>query len=126
MNDERIKFDCNGRHAPAYGCNKPGDNSGEYVPASAFDAVQADNAVLREALEWCMDSLVSAGRQHVESFYHAKDVLAIEKPGAALLRERDELRAEVGRLNGLVAHLEEQVDSQYDEAVTAKGSEVQR
>ena len=25
------KFDCNGHNAPAYGCNKPGDNSGEYV-----------------------------------------------------------------------------------------------
>ena len=38
----------------------------------------------------------------------------------------ERLTAEVERLKGLVAHLEEQVESQYDEAVTAKGSEVQR
>ncbi len=28
-----IRFNCNGFHAPAYGCSEPGDNSGEYVPA---------------------------------------------------------------------------------------------
>ena len=38
----------------------------------------------------------------------------------------ERLTAEVERLKGLVAHLEEQVESQYDEAVTAKDSEVQR
>lgn len=29
----KVKFDCHGQHAPAYGCNLPGDNSGEYVNA---------------------------------------------------------------------------------------------
>ena len=28
-----IKFNCRGNNAPAYGCNKPGDNTGEYVSA---------------------------------------------------------------------------------------------
>ena len=28
---ETIKFDCHSDHAPAYSCNKSGDNSGEYV-----------------------------------------------------------------------------------------------
>lgn len=28
---QKIKFDCHGHNAPAYGCNKPGDNSGEYI-----------------------------------------------------------------------------------------------
>ena len=27
----KIKFDCNGPHAPAYSCSEPGDNFGEYV-----------------------------------------------------------------------------------------------
>jgi len=27
---ETIKFDCNGNSAPAYSCNKPGDNSGSF------------------------------------------------------------------------------------------------
>jgi len=28
-----FKFDCNGNNAPAYGCDQPGDNSGEYFKA---------------------------------------------------------------------------------------------
>jgi len=28
---ETIKFTCHGNSSPAYSCNKPGDNSGEYV-----------------------------------------------------------------------------------------------
>jgi len=27
------KFDCNGHNSPAYGCDKPSDNSGEYYRA---------------------------------------------------------------------------------------------
>lgn len=30
MDMETVKFDCNGHNAPAYGCDKPGDQSGEY------------------------------------------------------------------------------------------------
>lgn len=40
-----IRFDCGGHNAPAYGCNKPGDNSGYYVPA---DVAQG----LYDALRW--------------------------------------------------------------------------
>ena len=29
---EIFKFDSKGNNAPAYSCNRPGDNSGEYVP----------------------------------------------------------------------------------------------
>ena len=36
---ERISFSCHGQHAPAYGCNKPGDNSGDYVEGKAHDAI---------------------------------------------------------------------------------------
>lgn len=25
-----VRFDCNGHNSPAYGCSKPGDNSGDY------------------------------------------------------------------------------------------------
>ena len=30
------KFDCEGRHAPAYGCSQPGNNTGHFIPASEF------------------------------------------------------------------------------------------
>ena len=42
---ERIRFNCNGHNGPVYGCNKPGNNSGEYVStkdlAELMDAVKA-------------------------------------------------------------------------------------
>lgn len=38
---EIFKFDCNGHNAPAYGCNKPGDNSGEYVRLADFERIKA-------------------------------------------------------------------------------------
>lgn len=47
---EAVKFDCNGNNAPAYSCNKPGDNSGEYVKAE-------DYATLQHELAICMDAL---------------------------------------------------------------------
>jgi len=34
---EKIKFDCHGHNAPAYGCNKPGDNSGWYYQSTDID-----------------------------------------------------------------------------------------
>jgi hypothetical protein len=37
----KIKFDCNGRYAPAYGCDYPGDNSGYYYRAADVDALVA-------------------------------------------------------------------------------------
>jgi hypothetical protein len=37
----KIKFDCNGRHAPAYGCDYPGDNSDYYYRAADVDALVA-------------------------------------------------------------------------------------
>jgi len=30
---KKIRFDCHGHNAPAYGCNEPGDNSGWYFRA---------------------------------------------------------------------------------------------
>lgn len=42
-----IVFNCNGHNAPAYGCNKPGDNSGEYVPAEAAKSAAALVIALR-------------------------------------------------------------------------------
>lgn len=35
----KVKFDCNGPNAPAYGCDKPGDNSGYYYPADKVEAL---------------------------------------------------------------------------------------
>ena len=37
---ETIKFDCKANNAPAYSCNKPGDNSGEYVGAELAFAMR--------------------------------------------------------------------------------------
>ena len=34
---KRIRFDCHGHNAPAYGCNEPGDNSGWYYRADDGD-----------------------------------------------------------------------------------------
>ena len=39
---EVFRFDCHGYNAPAYSCNKPLDNSGEYVRLSDYEALQAD------------------------------------------------------------------------------------
>jgi len=36
------RFDCNGGNSPAYGCDKPGDNSGQYY--------QAEDVVLMERM----------------------------------------------------------------------------
>ena len=38
---ETIKFDCNSNNSPAYSCNKPGDNSGEYVPYDVASAMRS-------------------------------------------------------------------------------------
>ena len=35
-----IKFTCNGNSSPAYNCNKPGDNSGEYVRKEIADEMR--------------------------------------------------------------------------------------
>ena len=49
---EIIKFDCHGHNAPAYSCNKPGDNSGEYVRADYAKAkIDAMLTVLEEVDE---------------------------------------------------------------------------
>ncbi|MDX1466102.1 MAG: hypothetical protein R3215_10420 [Halomonas sp.] len=51
MSLHKVRFDCNGHNAPAYGCSEPGDNSGEYVQAAdAMDVIET----LAEALESCM------------------------------------------------------------------------
>lgn len=35
---EVFRFHCHGQSAPAYSCNKPADNSGEYVRLSDYEA----------------------------------------------------------------------------------------
>lgn len=41
---QTFNFDCHGHNAPAYGCNKPGDNSGEYVKHDDAKKLVADLA----------------------------------------------------------------------------------
>ena len=38
---EAIKFDCKGNNSPAYSCDKPGDNSGEYVTIEIANAMRS-------------------------------------------------------------------------------------
>ena len=36
-----IKFTCRGNSSPAYSCNEPGDNAGEYVTLKVAEEMQA-------------------------------------------------------------------------------------
>lgn len=36
---EKTEFNCKGNNAPAYSCNKPGDNSGTYYQAADVDGM---------------------------------------------------------------------------------------
>ena len=47
---ETIKFDSNSHNAPAYSCNKPGDNSGEYVSVDVANAMRSLIMDLQAAL----------------------------------------------------------------------------
>ena len=38
---ETVKFDCKSNNAPAYSCNRPGDNSGEYVHIDVANAMRS-------------------------------------------------------------------------------------
>lgn len=65
---EVIRFDCNGHNAPAYGCNKPGDNSGEYVKADhhaeLVEALRRLAASHRDFMEWAKSP--GLGRPDIE------------------------------------------------------------
>lgn len=52
MSLHRVRFDCHRQSSVAYGCNQPGDNTGEYVQAAdAMDVIEA----LAEALKAMVD-----------------------------------------------------------------------
>ena len=46
----KVRFDCHGRHAPAYGCDRPNDNSGVYVQATDYDELEAERDALKAKL----------------------------------------------------------------------------
>lgn len=48
---EVFRFHCHGQSAPAYSCNKPADNSGEYVRLSDYERLQAELESLKEYAE---------------------------------------------------------------------------
>lgn len=48
---QKIKFDCNGNNAPAYGCDKPGDNSGVYVQSTDYDELLRERNELSAQVE---------------------------------------------------------------------------
>ncbi len=47
----KVRFDCHGRYAPAYGCDRPNDNSGVYVQATDYDELEAERDALKYELE---------------------------------------------------------------------------
>lgn len=48
---QKIKFDCNGNNAPAYSCDKPGDNSGVYVQSTDYDELLRERNELAAQVE---------------------------------------------------------------------------
>ena len=62
---DKVSFDCNGNNAPAYSCDKPGDNSGEYYRCSDVEA-------RLQALEEC--------RELVERTVAHADLLLLDLP----------------------------------------------
>lgn len=48
---EVFRSHCYGQRAPAYHCNKPADNSGEYVRLAEYEALQAECEKLRKDAE---------------------------------------------------------------------------
>ncbi len=44
----KVRLDCHGRCAPAYGCDRPNDNSGVYVRESDYAKLEHE---LEEALQ---------------------------------------------------------------------------
>lgn len=61
---EVFRFHCHGPSAPAYSCNKPADNSGEYVRLIDYEALQAE----REKLQAEYEQLVSYTKNGIECF----------------------------------------------------------
>ena len=47
----KVMFDCNGFSAPAYGCDKPGDNSGTYVKSTDYDELTRERDELAAQVE---------------------------------------------------------------------------
>ena len=86
-----VKFSCHGRHAPAYGCSLPGDNSGSYVLHDDYAILLARHTALVEAVAWereCIRQLDCAGK-----FWEDDNI-----PGRELIEILGAARVEVDRL----------------------------
>jgi len=55
----KVRFDCHGRYAPAYGCDRPNDNSGFYVQATDYDELEAERDALKDELEEALQEISS-------------------------------------------------------------------
>jgi hypothetical protein len=53
----KVRFDCNGHNAPAYGCSEPGDNSGDYYHAADVERLEEERDVLRKRIGVLKDVL---------------------------------------------------------------------
>lgn len=94
-----------------------------------LEKLKADNAALREVLNEMAGKF--GGSVQVGSLYHqAQTLLSTEHPGAEILRERDELRAEVERLRKRLEIIDghEEFDgiACRDETIQQLESEVER
>lgn len=87
---EVFRFHCHGQSAPAYSCNKPTDNSGEYVRLSDYEALQAElekmkqpvcSSEVEEALEelhdMIADLILAYTNEGIESGISAEEHLDI-------------------------------------------------
>jgi len=60
-------FDCNGHNAPAYSCNKPGDNTGSYVHLTDYEDLQTQLTAAREELERLKNQPCEHPRAYLET-----------------------------------------------------------
>ena len=81
-----VKFNCHSNSAPAYGCNKPGDNSGEYVRIG--DYKQKEAYLVYEWDECCGEN-AELYRQ-VERLRHNLGEVAAERDKLQAAIERSE------------------------------------
>jgi len=61
-----IKFECHGYNAPAYSCNKPGDNTGDYIRLE--DVTSTDN----NRINWMVRYMLDEGfkETHLDAIQH--------------------------------------------------------
>lgn len=92
---EVFRFHCHGPSAPAYSCNRPLDNSGEYVRLSDYEALQAECEKLHSKTRVSLGVGDGGGSLFVQGDYDSI------KRVQALIFEREKLRKDAERYRWL-------------------------